>query len=130
MNARDFVQLALIAMDGEIRGKTKLQKTVYFLGLLTGSLDDLGYRAHFYGPYSDDVAEAVGWLKTIGTADQTSSGVGNVRRLGLRDPPVRLPFERARKTVRRIDGQALSRAYVEDPGGGDESSSRPATRTT
>jgi uncharacterized protein YwgA len=78
MDARDFVQLALIALDGEIHGKTKLQKTVYFLGLLTGSLDDLGYRAHFYGPYSDDVAEAVGWLKTIGAVDQTSSGVGNM----------------------------------------------------
>ena len=27
----DFVQLAFLVMDGEIKGKTKLQKTVYFL---------------------------------------------------------------------------------------------------
>jgi uncharacterized protein YwgA len=91
MEARDFVQLALLVMDGEIQGKTKLQKTVYFLGLMTGQLDDLGYRAHYYGPYSDDVAAAVGWLKTIGAVDQSSSGVGatdpsgfEIRRLDVR----------------------------------------------
>jgi len=27
----DFVHLTLLAVDGEVRGKTKLQKTVYFL---------------------------------------------------------------------------------------------------
>jgi uncharacterized protein YwgA len=76
MEVRDFVQLALLVMDGEIQGKTKLQKTVYFLGLMTGQLNELGYRAHYYGPYSDDVAAAIGWLKTIGAVDQFTSGVG------------------------------------------------------
>jgi uncharacterized protein YwgA len=55
MDAKEFVQLSMLAMGSEIQGKTKLQKTVYFLGLMTGCLDDLGYRAHFYGPYSDEV---------------------------------------------------------------------------
>lgn len=50
MDANDFVLLALHAMGGEIRGKTKLQKTVYFLGLMTGHLDDLGYRTTSTGP--------------------------------------------------------------------------------
>lgn len=62
----DFVHLALHAMDGTIQGKTKLQKTIYFLGLLSGNIDDLGYRAHFYGPYSDDVSNAVGQLMSNG----------------------------------------------------------------
>src|SRR4051794_11752051 len=83
MEARDFVQLALLATDGEIQGKTKLQKTVYFLGLMTDQLDDLGYRAHYYGPYSDEVAGAVGWLKTIGAVEQTSSGVGSTDNSGF-----------------------------------------------
>jgi uncharacterized protein YwgA len=83
MDAKEFVPLALLAMGSEIQGKTKLQKTVYFLGLLTGCLEDLGYRAHFYGPYSDEVADALGWLRTIGAVDSTSSGVGNVDHAGF-----------------------------------------------
>jgi uncharacterized protein YwgA len=61
---------------GEICGKTKLQKLLYFVGVLTDRLDELGYRAHFYGPYSDDVAYAVGQLKTIGAVDQNVTDWG------------------------------------------------------
>src|SRR5262249_40853843 len=71
MDPNDFVVLAILAMGGEIQGKTKFQKAVYFLGLLTGCIDDLGYRAHFYGPYSDDVANAIDRLRTIGAVDLT-----------------------------------------------------------
>jgi len=83
MEAFDFVQLTLLAMGGEIKGKTKLQKTVYFLGLMTDCLEDLGYRAHFYGPYSDDVAEAINRLKTIGAVDQNVRGGGAVDKSGF-----------------------------------------------
>lgn len=76
METKDFATLALLAVGGEIHGKTKLQKTVYLLGLMTDHLDDLGYRAHFYGPYSDDVAEAVTTLKTIGAIDQNVTDWG------------------------------------------------------
>jgi uncharacterized protein YwgA len=75
--------LSLLAMGSEIQGKTKLQKTVYFLGLMTGCLDDLGYRAHFYGLYSDEVADAIGWLSTIGAVNQTSAGFGTVDNSGF-----------------------------------------------
>ena len=50
MDSKDLVYFATIAMGGEIRGKTKFQKTVYFLGLMTGCIDDLDYRARFYSP--------------------------------------------------------------------------------
>jgi uncharacterized protein YwgA len=78
MNTRDFVALTLQAAGGEVQGKTKLQKLLYFVGVLTDRLGELGYRAHFYGPYSDDVAYAIGQLKTIGAVDQnvTDWGVG------------------------------------------------------
>lgn len=76
MNTYDFVHLALAAMDGEIRGRTKLQKTVYFLGVITESLEELGYRAHFYGPYSDEVADAIDQLKTLGFVDQNVASAG------------------------------------------------------
>lgn len=76
MNTRDFVALTLREAGGEIRGKTKLQKLLYFVGVLTDRLDELGYRPHFYGPYSDDVAYAVGQLKTIGALDQNVTDWG------------------------------------------------------
>ena len=76
MNAYDFVHLAMVALGGEIKGKTKLQKTIYFMGVMSGSLRDLGYQAHFYGPFSADVADAVGRLKSVGFVHETSEGTG------------------------------------------------------
>ena len=76
MDAKDFVTLVLLAAEGEIRGNTKLQKMVYLLGLMTNSMDDLGYRPHFYGPYSDGVAGAITELKTIGAVDQNITDWG------------------------------------------------------
>jgi len=70
MQTHEFVLLVLKALGGEIKGKTKLQKSVYFLGIMTDFLDNLGYRPHFYGPYSDEVAHAVGFLRAIGVLDQ------------------------------------------------------------
>ncbi|MBV8383897.1 MAG: hypothetical protein JOZ63_14910 [Planctomycetaceae bacterium] len=107
MDVEDFVQLSLLAMGAEIQGKTKLQKTVYFLGLMTGCVEDLGYRAHFYGPYSDEVADAVGWLRTIGAVDQTSSGVGTVDDSGFE---IRRYDFRLNEQGRRF-AEATSRRY-------------------
>ncbi len=85
MNAYDFVHLTFLVSneflvsDEKIKGKTKLQKTVYFLGVLTESLDDLGYRPHYYGPYSSEVAFAVDKLKALDFVAETraSSGAAN-----------------------------------------------------
>src|SRR5579872_2376708 len=63
---------------GEIWGRTKLQKTIYFLGILTGNLEDLGYRAHYYGPYSDSVTAAVARLKALGFVSESSLHTGAV----------------------------------------------------
>lgn len=83
MATYDFVHLALLALDGEIQGKTKLQKTMYFLGLLTGQIDDLGYRPHYYGPYSAEVAQAVERLKTVRFIDQDIRGGSAVDQSGF-----------------------------------------------
>ena len=72
----DFVHLTLFAMKNGIQGKTKLQKTVYFAGLLTQQLDNLGYHAHFYGPYTEDVAFAAGQLVAFGFADTHTTAWG------------------------------------------------------
>ncbi|MDA8376673.1 MAG: hypothetical protein M0Z50_06400 [Planctomycetia bacterium] len=76
MNAYDFVQLTFLAIGGGIRGKTKLQKTVYFLGIMTGELDNLGYGPHFYGPYSADVADATGQLHALGFLNRNMAQTG------------------------------------------------------
>lgn len=65
----DFVHLTLYALGGKVSGKTNLQKTVYFVGIKSGLIDELGYRPHFYGPYSDEVARAAASLKALGFLD-------------------------------------------------------------
>lgn len=83
LDVYDFVHLSFSAVGGKIKGKTKLQKTIYFLGLMTDSVDQLGYRAHFYGPYSEDVAGAVNRLRSLGFIDQSVAGGGAVNGFGF-----------------------------------------------
>ena len=108
MSTYDFVHLALMAMDGEVRGKTKLQKTVYFLGIMTGQIDELGYSPHYYGPYSSQVKEAVNRLAALGFVAHNSIPFGGVDRSG---------FEMARHDYRLTDdGQVVARQKaVADP---------------
>ena len=83
MNAYDFVHIAMVALGGEIKGKTKLQKTIYFMGIMSDSLRDLGYQPHFYGPFSADVADAVGRLKSVGFVHETSEATGFIDKSGF-----------------------------------------------
>jgi len=83
MKTYDFVHLVLYAAGGKIEGRTKLQKMVYFTGVLTKREHELGFRAHFYGPYSPDVAGAVDKLRALSFLRQTSSGGGAFDNRGL-----------------------------------------------
>ena len=83
METADFVQLALLVNDGEIRGKTALQKKIYFLGLLTDCAEELGYRPHFYGPYSAEVADAITYLKAIHVLEEDVEPCGIVDESGF-----------------------------------------------
>lgn len=61
MDPRDAVMLAIQQeQDGELRGRTLLQKKLYFASVLTK--EDLGFVPHYYGPYSQSVADAVNSL--------------------------------------------------------------------
>ncbi len=68
---RDLVVLAYKAFDGRMRGKTLLQKRLYFLSVMLEA--DLGYEAHYYGPYSAEVASANAELKSMGFVGESSS---------------------------------------------------------
>jgi uncharacterized protein YwgA len=74
----DFVHLVLLAFDGTIQGRTKLQKTVYFVGALTDKLPNLGYGPYYYGPYSGEVTAAVHELRGLGFLQQTTASAGAV----------------------------------------------------
>ena len=75
---RDVVLLAYKAFGGTIRGKTLLQKRVYFLSVFLRS--DLGYEAHYYGPYSEGVATANAEMKSLGFLSEAATGWGVDRR--------------------------------------------------
>jgi uncharacterized protein YwgA len=74
MLARDVLVLAYKAFDDDMRGKTLLQKRVYFLSVVLGM--DLGYEAHYYGPYSEQVASLNSELKALGYISESSSAWG------------------------------------------------------
>lgn len=100
MRAYDFVHLAMFALGDAIRGKTKLQKTMYFLGLLAGCSEELGYRPHYYGPYSGDVADAIKRLKAVDFVTQDTTHFGAIDNAG---------FEIARHDFRLTDdGRAIA----------------------
>jgi uncharacterized protein YwgA len=71
---RDVLLLAYRAFDGSMKGKTLLQKRVYFLSVVLKV--GLGYDAHYYGPYSEDVASANSELKSLGYISESSSSWG------------------------------------------------------
>jgi uncharacterized protein YwgA len=60
MDPRDAVILAIHEEGGELCGRTLLQKKLYFASVLTK--EDFGFLPHYYGPYSQSVADAVNSL--------------------------------------------------------------------
>lgn len=83
MTPYDFVHLALLAISDSVRGRTKLQKTMYFLGIFCKNVDALGYRPHFYGPYSDLVTDALNRLKSRGLLEESVSSFGAMGERGF-----------------------------------------------
>lgn len=71
---RDVVLLAYRAFGGSIKGKTMLQKRVYFLSVFLNA--DLGYEAHYYGPYSEEVATVNLEMKSLGYLSESVAGWG------------------------------------------------------
>ena len=73
------------ATDKRISGRTLLQKKLYFLSVLAE--EDFRYRAHYYGPYSQFVADNIGALCEAGflqerveTLPESIGGFGEVKR--------------------------------------------------
>ena len=84
------ILLLVVKEEGEngLRGRTLLQKKVYFLSVLRN--ENLGFSAHYYGPYSSFVAEHLDGLVYDGilkeateswnTASSERNALGEIRR--------------------------------------------------
>lgn len=78
MNTYDFVHLVLYAQENsKIEGKTKLQKIVYFFGIISKQIEDLGFKAHYYGPYSGEVSAAMSHLQALGFVQHSIDAWGH-----------------------------------------------------
>ena len=69
---KDALEVLVLALNnaGEqgLRGKTLLQKRLYFMGVFLER--KFGHRPHFYGPYSPSVESNLGLLKEYGLIEQ------------------------------------------------------------
>ena len=76
MNGQDFVLSVVAGFGGQIQGRTLLQKRAYFVAQLSGVTIDLGYDAHYYGPYSPVIDNSVVRLKSLGFLAEENIGFG------------------------------------------------------
>lgn len=75
INLRQFVLLVIDAAGGTVSGKTYLQKLCFFVGVKMRDAS-LGFRPHYYGPYSDQVSAELSFLKGAGYISEQRRGVG------------------------------------------------------
>jgi uncharacterized protein YwgA len=78
MNTSQFILSLIRAFGGKVQGRTLLQKRGYFVSLLTGLSANLGYQAHFYGPYSASLDGTLTQMKNLGFIEEGTTGFGVV----------------------------------------------------
>lgn len=74
MKADDLILLALLAKDNNIKGKTYLQKCMYFLSKNISL--ELRFIPHYYGPYSPDINSELSNLIAIGLINEKEEDLG------------------------------------------------------
>ena len=74
-----IVDILLLVIKGEpaeeLRGRTLLQKKIYFLSVLCK--ENFGFSAHYYGPYSSFVAEHLDGLVNYGVIKEVTESFIN-----------------------------------------------------
>ena len=74
MDSRDLVMAAVAASPGgTISGRTILQKVGYFCSVLLRA--DYGFDAHFYGPYSSEIADSLSTLVGLGFFEENTGSI-------------------------------------------------------
>ena len=101
MTADNLVLLILHHAGGNIMGKTLLQKRAFFVSEVLGL--DLRFKAHFYGPFSPEVENALSQEKSLGFIQEQAYGFGETSEQG---------FEKRRHDFFLTeDGKKLSHFY-------------------
>jgi len=81
MKARHIVLMLLSALGGKIESKTKLYKELYFISLTLNK--DLGFKPHYYGPYSPEVELGIDELVGAGFVNMNREVYGQDREKGF-----------------------------------------------
>jgi uncharacterized protein YwgA len=71
MLIEDIILTLIHLSDNSLKGKTLLQKQVYFISVFLEK--DFGYRPHYYGPYSPIVDTSLMKLKSLGFINENVS---------------------------------------------------------
>lgn len=74
MELDKLILVLLDLSDGCIKGKTLLQKRSYFMSILLEK--PVGFKAHYYGPYSPQVDEALAKMKSLDFIEEQFHGYG------------------------------------------------------
>ena len=128
-----IVDILLLVIKGEpgeeLRGRTLLQKKIYFLSVLCK--ENFGFSAHYYGPYSSFVAEHLDGLVNYGvikevtesftTASVERNAFGEIRRHTYSLTPdaekiweatqQKPKFQKWNKELRSINEQEISQDF-------------------
>ena len=75
MNVYDVIALTIHSNNGVIKGRTAVQKLVYFNSIKIPIIDIQSYTHHFYGPFSREVATALEEMSALSYVNEiTHSG--------------------------------------------------------
>ena len=75
MTLKEELLLMLHFVGPKVVSKTRVMKYAYFLEQLLNS-GDMGFRPHFYGPYSEQVSDTLGVLAFVGLVEQKRTALG------------------------------------------------------
>ena len=75
LTVREAVLTVIAAAGGALEGRTAVQKLCYFAGLALD--EDLGHRAHYYGPYSREVEVALSNEAFAGDLEESMRSFSN-----------------------------------------------------
>ena len=91
MHIQDLILLVIESENNKsLRGRTTLQKKLYFLSVLEET--DLGFGPHYYGPYSSLVAENLDILVSARFLKRNNRNFFNGPKYLWRNPPPYLFF--------------------------------------
>lgn len=68
LSSNDVVLAVMEGFEGDIQGRTLFQKVSYFVAAQMGI--DVGYKAHYYGPYSSVIASTISELVMMGEVQE------------------------------------------------------------